>query len=731
MAERSFAKEVQALKLGQGEIFEGEGILAVTKAALQAGVSYVGGYQGSPVSHLVDVLSESKEIMDQYGVHLEICGNEAGAAAMLAASIHYPIRGLVTWKSTVGTNVASDALSNIASCGVTGGAVIVIGEDYGEGASIIQERSHAFAMKSSIWLMDPRPNLTSMVDCVEKAFELSEASNEPVFVQLRILACHVQGRFVAKNNRMPQFSGNNKLETPKFDYMKVANAPSTFMQERTKLDKRLPAAIKFIKDNKLNEFFPGDLSEIGIIAQGGLYNSVIRALQHYGLADNDGNSRIPIYSLTVTYPLVDSEIVQFAVGKKNILVVEEGHPDYIEQAIHTALRRADVQTKVHGKGPLPMGGQYNADVVQNGIAKWLAEVKPAGVDLDRAQARPDVIGSIKGKAIGYLGGNVPPRPPSFCTGCPERPVFSAIKLVERELGKTHMSCDIGCHTFSTLPPFNLGQTVVGYGLGLASSTGIAPNFGKRVISIMGDGGFWHNGLATGVAASIFNQNDSVLIVMKNGYTSATGWQFLPSSPKKGDFAASRMSIENTLRGVGVRWMRKVRTYGVAKMVDTLREALTTAEKGLKVIIAESECMLAKQRRVRSERAQLLAEGKRATRERFGIDEDVCTGDHSCIRLSGCPSLTIKENPDPLRKDPIAHVNTGCVGCGLCGEVAHAAILCPSFFRAEIVYNPSKFERIMAGLRQKMIRPFMTKEAIRLAPPLAAQVLEPEEAAKAA
>src|SRR6185369_15242933 len=731
MAERSFAKEVQALKLGQGDVFEGEGILAVTKAALQAGVSYVGGYQGSPVADLAVVHTESKEIMDQYGVHLEICANEAGAAAMLAASIHYPIRGLVTWKSTVGTNVASDALSNIASCGVTGGAVIVIGEDYGEGASIIQERSHAYAMKSSIWLMDPRPNLTSMVDCVEKAFELSEASNEPVFVQLRILACHVQCRFTARNNRMPEWSGRHKLEIPKFDYLKVANKPSTYAQERLKVDQRMPAAIKFIKDNHLNEFFPGDIAEVGIITQGGLYNTVIRALQHYGLADNDGNSRIPIYCLNVTYPLVDEEFVRFCVGKKHVLMVEEGHPDYIEQALNTALRRNDVQTKIHGKGPLPMGGQYNADVLQNGIAKWLGQVKPSGVDLDRIKARPDVIGSIKGKAIGYLGGNVPARPPSFCTGCPERPVFSAIKLVERELGKHHMSCDIGCHTFSTLPPFNLGQTVVGYGLGLASSTGIAPNFGKRVISMMGDGGFWHNGLATGVASAVFNQNDSVLIVMKNGYTSATGWQFLPSSPKKGDFGASRMSIENTLRGVGVKWMRKVRTYGVSKMVDTLKEALTTAEKGLKVIIAESECMLAKQRRVRAERAKLLAEGKRATRERFGIDEDVCTGDHSCIRLSGCPSLTIKENPDALRKDPIAHVNTGCVGCGLCGEVAHAAILCPSFFRAEIVYNPTKFERFMANLRQKMIRPFMTKEAIRLAPPLATEVMEVEEAARAA
>jgi indolepyruvate ferredoxin oxidoreductase alpha subunit len=731
MLERSFAKEVQALRKGNGELFEGEGILAVTKAALQSGVSYVGGYQGSPVSHLVDVLSEAKEIMDEYGVHLEICANEAGAAAMLGASIQYDLRGLVTWKSTVGTNVASDALSNLGSVGVKGGAVIVLGEDYGEGASIIQERSHAFAMKSSIWLMDPRPNLTSIVECVEKAFELSEASNQPVFIQLRILACHVQGRFVAKDNRKPTWSGRQKLQQPNFDLTRIALPPGTYAQEKDKMERRLPAAIRFIKEKKLNEVFAGDLDEVGIICQGGLYNTVIRSLNHLGLADFDGNSRVPIYSLTVTYPLVDEEIVAFCAGKKHVLVVEEGHPDYIEQAVNVALRRGDLQTKVHGKNVLPMAGQYTADVVQTGIGKFMSAVKPAGVDAAMALARVQHIGSLKTKAMGYLGAAMPGRPPTFCTGCPERPVFTAIKLVERELGKTHISCDIGCHTFSTLPPFNLGQTVLGYGLGLASSTGIAPNFAKRTVAIMGDGGFWHNGLTTGVASAVFNKSDSILVVMKNGYTSATGWQFLPSSPKKGDFSESRMSIEDTVRSLGVRWMRKVRTYSVGKMVATLRDAMTTAEKGLKVIIAESECMLAKQRRVRAERAKLLAAGKRATRERFGIDDDVCTGDHSCIRLSGCPSLTIKDNPDPLRKDPIAHINTNCVGCGLCGEVAHAAILCPSFYRAEIIYNANGWERRLSKLREAIIRPLLTKEAVRLAPPLGAAVMEPEPSARVA
>src|ERR671910_3429274 len=198
MAERSFAKEVEDLKLGAGQEFRGEGILAVTKALLECGVAYVAGYQGAPISHLMDVLADAQDILSDLGVHFESSASEATAAATLAASVMYPIRGAVTFKSPVGTNVASDALANLASGGVTGGALIIVGEDYGEGSSIMQERSHAYAMKSQIWLLDPRPNLPKIVEMVENSFELSETSNTPVMMMMRIRACHVYGRFTTK-----------------------------------------------------------------------------------------------------------------------------------------------------------------------------------------------------------------------------------------------------------------------------------------------------------------------------------------------------------------------------------------------------------------------------------------------------------------------------------------------------------------------------------------------------
>jgi indolepyruvate ferredoxin oxidoreductase alpha subunit len=620
---------------------------------------------------------------------------------MLAASINYPMRGAAVWKSTVGTNVASDALSNLASAGVMGGAVIVVGEDYGEGASIIQERTHAFAMKSSMWLMDPRPDHERFVDLIAEAFELSEASRQPVIMEFRIRACHVHGRFRTKDNKKPAVGKNHRLAEPDFDAGRICLPPATYTQEKDKIAFRFPAAIEFIKRRKLNEVFPGALDDIGIICQGGLYNSVMRALAELDLADAFGTSQVPILCLNVTYPLVKDEIVAFCAGKRAVLMVEEGHPDYLEQAVNALLRQADLNTSIVGKQVLPMAGEYTADVMLNGVGRFLEGAVPKGVDLAAIGQRLAELEGWKASAQRIIGKEVPKRPPGFCTGCPERPVFSAIKLVERDMGKIHVAADIGCHTFSTLPPFNIGNSVLGYGLGLSSAAGVAPAFDKRVVSIMGDGGFWHNGLATGVAGAAFNAQDGVLVIMNNGYSSATGQQYLPSTTAGGQRKPTT-TIEQALRSMGIEWVRSIRSYSVGRMVKTLKSALTEKGAGMRVIIAEGECQLARQRRIRPLIRKALEKSERVVRTRFGVDEATCTGDHSCIRLSGCPSLTVKPNPDPLRTDPVAHVNNDCVGCGLCGEVADAAVLCPSFYRADIVANANWWDRLLARTRAGFI-----------------------------
>lgn len=711
MAERSFKEEVKQLRLGEGETFTGEGILAITKALLENGVGYVGGYQGAPISHLMDVLADAEELLGELGVRFEANASEAAAGAMLAASVHYPIRGAVTFKGPVGVNVASDALANLCSSGVTGGALIIVGEDYGEGSSIMQERSHGFAMKSQFWMLDPRPNLPAIVKAVGDGFELSEASNTPVMLMVRIRGCHVTGQFQTRANRRPPLTVAEGLDSPRREVSRIVLPPMSYAQEHDKIDNRWPAALAFIREHGLNEVFGPDRAPVGIVCQGGMYNGVIRALQRLGLADLYGNTQVPIYCLNVTYPIVPDEFLAFCDGKDAVLTVEEGQPEFIEQHLATALLRAGSTTRLHGKDIFPMAGEYTGKVMMDALGAFLRQAAPQMLP---AQV---LAPNEPAPAIPDLSRTVPVRPPGFCTGCPERPIFAAMKLVQKELGEHQISADIGCHLFGSLPPFNIGGATMGYGLGPASNGafdgGKASGARKRAISVIGDGGFWHNGLTSSFGNMAFNKADGVAMIVDNYYSAATGGQDILSSRAKNATKATNNPISKALKGIGITWVRQIdRTYDVAKMRDTLREALTTTEGGPKVIVASSECMLNKQRREKPLRAKAIKEGRRVETPRFGVDESVCTGDHACIRLSGCPSLSLKKLDDPLRDDPVASIDQTCVGCGNCGEVAEAAVLCPSFYEARVVHNPGPWELRLTRWRQAAIGWLIRRRAAR-------------------
>ncbi|MCZ2103372.1 MAG: indolepyruvate ferredoxin oxidoreductase subunit alpha [Comamonadaceae bacterium] len=726
MAERSFLKEVEQLKVPAGTVFRGEGILAVTKALLEAGVGYVTGYQGSPISHLMDVLSDAQPILKELGVYFEPAASEAAAAAALAASVNYPVRGAVTWKSTVGTNVASDALANLSSGGVLGGALIIVGEDYGEGSSIMQERTHAFAMKSQMWLLDPQPNLPAIVKAVHDGFELSEATNTPVMLELRIRSCHLHGSFVTQENRRPAYTLKQALENPRRDVNRIVLPPASFLHEKEKIEQRWPAAVKFIQEHQLNDFVEGDgsLDDVGIILLGGMANNTLRALMQLDLADLFGDSRVPLYILNVAYPLVEEEVLRFCAGKRAVLMVEEGQPDYHEQHLNTILARHGVRTAVHGKDVLPMGGDYTVDVLRKGLRAFFGQNQPAALERDvsvsisrrkdtpasapsaEAQATTQAAAEVPEMAAA-IGKLLPPRPPGLCVGCPERPIFSAYKLVEEELGVHHVSSDIGCHLFQIMPPFNIGATTMGYGLGASSASafnaGEQLGAAKKAVAFMGDGGFWHNGLTSGIGNAVFNRQNNVFVIVDNNYSAATGGQDIPSSRNTNPNRSTMHPIERAVRGVGVTWVRLVdRTYDVDRMRQALHDALTSTDPGPKVVIAQSECMLNRQRREKPLVKAAIKRGERVLKERFGVDASVCSGDHACMRLSGCPSLTLAPSGDALKPDPVASVDEACVACGHCGEVADAAVLCPSFYKAHKVNNPTKWDVWISGLRASAV-----------------------------
>jgi indolepyruvate ferredoxin oxidoreductase alpha subunit len=491
------------------------------------------------------------------------------------------------------------------------------------------------------------------------------------------------------------------LARPRRDLGRIVLPPASFAHEREKVEQRLPAALDYIRKHGLNETLGGADGRVGIVMQGGMYNAVLRALERIGLADIHGATEIPLHVLNVTYPLVEAELLDFADGKDAVLVIEEGQPAYLEEALGAMLHRAGTATRLLGKGVLPMAGEYTGDVLLQGLRAFVEAEAPAL--LPAAARAPNRPGS-DAEANAELATLLPPRPPGFCIGCPERPIFSATKLVEEELGQHHIAADIGCHLFSINPPFNLGATTMGYGLGPASAAALNDETaGRRSIAFIGDGGFWHNGLTSSIGNAVFNRHDGVIVIVDNHYAAATGGQDILSSRAENPGRSTGHPITRALQGIGVEWVREVtRTYDVGAMRTALRDALTTKAKGPKVIVASSECMLNRERRERPRRQQAIAGGRRTAVARFGVDEDVCTGDHACMRLSGCPSLTVKTLDDPLRDDPVAHIDQSCVGCGHCGEVADAAVLCPSFYRAEVVHHPTGFERWRDRLRRRIV-----------------------------
>src|SRR5262249_29129096 len=408
------------------------------------------------------------------------------------------------------------------------------------------------------------------------------------------------------------------------DYGRLAHPPVIYSQERLKVDERLPAAQQFIRARKLNEVIAGDLADVGIIVVGGLTNGVLRALARLDLADLYGASPIPIYVLNVAFPLVTEELREFCAGKRAVLVVEEGSPDYIEQAVNVELRRADIATRVLGKGMLPRAGEYISEVLLNALASFLVDTRPARTDADAIAARAKNILAHKAGAIAAVG-DIPAPPPNFCTRFPQRPIqrhqADAARARAHPLQRRHRLPFV--RDLRAVQPAQFHPRL----RHVARERGRGhPQHGPPPDRGHGRRGFWHNGLVTGVASNLFNKGDGVLIVMKNGYASATGQQYLPSSAANRLGAPTGMTVQQTLRSLGVKWLRTVRSYSVAKMTKTLKEAMRTAERGLKVIIADGECQLARQRRVRAEDAEKLKRGERVVRVRFGVDDEICTGD---------------------------------------------------------------------------------------------------------
>jgi indolepyruvate ferredoxin oxidoreductase alpha subunit len=290
------------------------------------------------------------------------------------------------------------------------------------------------------------------------------------------------------------------------------------------------------------------------------------------------------------------------------------------------------------------------------------------------------------------------RTPIFCTGCPERPIFTALKILESEGKHFRYANDIGCYSLAALPPFEFTDSITAMGTGLATSGALSRFTEETIVSFMGDGTFWHSGLTTSIINAVQNNTDAILVIFENFHVAMTGGQPNPSTGVnlRGE-AIPKMDIEATLKACGVRWTRTVNPFDLDDSLRAFRSALSAPQGGLRVLISRAECQLIKGRRDNRQRREDVSSGRRVFQTQYGVDPELCTGDHSCMELSGCPSLTLAENPNPLRDHSIVTVDNSCTGCGLCGEISVAAKLCPSFYKLTVVSNPNLWDRLRHAL----------------------------------
>jgi indolepyruvate ferredoxin oxidoreductase alpha subunit len=493
------------LLLEGGKEYFGSGAVVILKSLLEGGISYFASYPGSPTATVTSLVDRVKNtVLRDLGIYAEESTNEAAAAAALRASVSNPVRGAVAFK-VVGFNVAADVIAHVASSGVTGGALILVGEDYGCNNTIVAEKTLPYAYKSGLPILDGSASLQHLSDLIEDGFALSEYSGSPVIVLVRSRVGYMSQVVRAKNNKRPE-----KVEVREEILERLPFPPYTQVQEAEKYNLRLPRAAEFVKEAGINRIYNHSRSkDTGIITHGILTNIVLRALSSL-------RKDCPVYSIHCLYPIVESEVAQFLADKERVLIVEEGMPNLLEKEIRAIAQANGLRTKILGKEIIPKAGEVSYETVVGGLSKFF-----------------EVTIDIKGEIPGL---EIPERRPTFCTGCPERPIFSAIKILKRQIPEARFlfSSDIGCYALGGLPPFNFKGSVTGMGTGMASGSALS-RVGKneeRAISFMGDGTFWHSGLTTSVANALRSDQDTVLVIFYNYHTAMTGHQKNLSTPQE-------------------------------------------------------------------------------------------------------------------------------------------------------------------------------------------------------
>lgn len=699
--------DIAQLSRGRGETLYGDGALVVLKALLESGISYFGGYPGSPTANLMDAVADAYEpLLKNYGVYFESSSNEMSAGALLTTSVYGPVRGAVTWK-VVGNGVATDVVDHVSQLGVKDGAMIIVGEDYGVSSTTVVQRTLAWGVKSGLLVIDPRADQQVLHRMVKEGMDLSRDSKSVVALLLRPQASHTNAVIEVGDNLRPAINAIDKVDAFQKDPTLFALPPFAQQQERDRYQHRLPTAAKLVVERGLNEYFGDASAQLGIVTHGTTFNSTMRVLSLLGLADEFGaiDPRLHLLQLNVVHPLSESQIANFIGSKRAVLIVEEGQPDLIESQMRALAQKRGIGCRLTGHDAIPGIGELLPERLFQPLADWLMQQDAFEAEA-AIGARATALASRMSEVRSAIPVPVTPRIPTFCTGCPERPVFSQMKIKEAVFGERDWHAgDVGCYGMAGFKPFEMADSNIGMGAGLAAASAITALSRQRNVSVVGDGTLWHSAFNTSVANAVYNKQESTYVVLDNHWTAMTGAHENPNVGKlmSGEAMNADMSIEKTFRAMGVEHIERANPYDFKSFQKKfIRIHEDKSKPQVRVLISDAECQLQRQRRVKPEQAAALKAGRRVAVDRLYVDSEVCVGDHACMRFNGCPSLTLKHSGDVVKESDKAFIDPTCVGCGVCGEISTMAQLCPSFVKVTVVSNPSWWERLTQRVRRWLL-----------------------------